>query len=111
MVPPTDLGRKQAMRLGFPLPLGCGTCRKMGQACEAALGQALRANRFDEVSRLCDRQLPKWYRGGFLFVRPTESVDEAHKLLHVEAGMFPPARVLNRFWVYGAPSRRHLAFG
>ena len=31
---------------------------------EAAVSQALREKRFDEVSLLCDRHVPEWYRGG-----------------------------------------------
>ena len=74
--------------------LGCGTFRKKGrlhqkEASEAAVGPALRAILFDEVSMLRDRQVPKWYRGALFIAEPTESVDVAHEVLH---GHIPTSR-------------------
>ena len=86
----SDRRKQEATRLGLQWPLRGGT-RRVGRPArqdvwEAAVSQALRENRFDEVSLLCDRQVPEWYRGGRAVLQPTESVDVAHKVLHAEAG-------------------------
>ena len=80
----SDRRKQEATRLGLYWPLRGGT-RRVGRPAlqdvwEATVSQALRENRFDEVSLLRDRHVPEWYRGGRAIVQPTESVDVAHKV-------------------------------